>query len=133
MDLDAFLNIITETKKDQRKKYHLTLGDLIEFLEAAEQDAVVTPAVYEPHSYRGYYDDLSLTPRVQETTTVERLLAELKDVLGKELEGYKGGECLMSEDTPLWLSSYGKVSGIAIVDVQNTGNEVHLICKEIDH
>lgn len=59
-----------------------------------------------PHSYRGYYDRVAFEP-VRKPMTVEFMLAAAKGALGKTFRGYKGGDYLMDENTPVHLASYG--------------------------
>lgn len=60
----------------------------------------------EPHSYRGYYDCLGftidMTPDSADANR-QRLLA----CVGKTLSGYKGGDFLMDEYTPVYNAVYG--------------------------
>lgn len=61
------------------------------------------------HSWRGVYSQLALEPS-KEIRTVSDTFAELQDTMGRKLEGYKGGDFLMAEDTLVWCSEYGKSS-----------------------
>ena len=59
------------------------------------------------HSWRGLYSQLALNPS-NETRTVHDTLTELENTIGRTLEGYKGGDFLMDENTPVWCSDWGK-------------------------
>ena len=61
------------------------------------------------HSWRGVYSQLALEPSA-EIRTVSDTLTELQNIIGKTLEGYKGGDFLMSEGTLVWCSFYGQCS-----------------------
>jgi len=86
----------------------MSLGTLIEMLEAEDQDLVLPEACADPHSYRGYYEDLALEPR--ENVRLGDLLAELKGCVGRMFYGYKGGEYTMQTYTTVWVAEYGCTS-----------------------
>lgn len=83
----------------------MTLGQLIETLEARPRDQRVPLGLGSPYSYRGYYEDLAF-PLVRDTT-VGAMLAHAKGALGRTYEGYKGGEYVMREHTDVWLAEWG--------------------------
>lgn len=105
IDIQALMNTISETARDTRKDYHLCLGDFLSQLRDADPEATIPLA--NPHSYRGYYSDLALEPTPGAPIKVWQLINQLSDVIDTELTGYKGGEFLMSADTPLWVAHYG--------------------------
>jgi len=128
MDDDQILRLVdrmAEHWRKQREAFHLTLGKLISELAIADQDLPVRcengciPGSLG--SYRGYYDDLAFEPHGN-PVTVCQFIKICTEALGKEYEGYKGGQYKMGKDTPLWLSSYGDCSQLAIigVDVKET-------------
>lgn len=135
MDIQALMNAVTSTAKDVRSDYHLTLGSAIKKLAGLNGDLRITfndtnLGPCDPGSYRGYYSDLSFEG-TSEIVSVGDFLSDLKDSLGKEFEGYKGGEFVMDEKTPLWFSSYGNC-GPAIMDIVSTGDRVVITTKIID-
>lgn len=79
----------------------LTLGDLIAALEAADPAQRVPLGFTEPHSYRGYYDELAF--EVTADVTVGAMLADARSALGATYQGWKGGDYPMDADTPVWL------------------------------
>ena len=81
------------------------LKELIETLEKVDGDMVVPHGFGNPHSYRGYYDQLAFEP--EENVTVGQMLKDAQDSLGKTFEGYKGGDFTMDEYTDVWLAEYG--------------------------
>lgn len=121
MDIQALFDVISRSAKQTRSSYHLTLGKLIAALESAPQDAVVRldgggfPA--GPHSYRGYYEDLSFEPADGEPPAVAAFLSTCRGVHGRTLTGYKGGDFLMGDDAVLWVAEYGRSSGLAMTGV----------------
>lgn len=98
----------------------MTLGELIKILESlADEPNPRVCGLGRLHSYRGYYCDLAFEPREvgeggEQGERGERavdLLSRCKDAMGKVFQGYKGGDYLMGETTPLWVSVYGEASG----------------------
>lgn len=83
----------------------LSLGELIAALERENPDLRLPLGFGNPHSYRGYYEQLAFEPA--ENVTVRSMLADARGVLGQTLTGYKGGEYRMDEHTDVWLSRYG--------------------------
>lgn len=115
---------------------NLTLGQLIDKLERADQEKVVvydfagfSPA--NPDSYRGYYEDLAFR-YVKDRVLVKSLLHECKGMLGIKITGYKGGEYVVDRDTLLWVSDYGESFGTAITSVDIDSYYVVLGTKYID-
>lgn len=106
----------------------LRLGTLISKLEKEPQDNYLrydfwsfVPDPSEIGSYRGYYSDLALGYQEYVDVYVKDVLASLKEALGKTYQGYKGGEFLMDEDTPVWVGTYGHAWDTGIVDVVRDG------------
>ncbi|MCK5604415.1 hypothetical protein KAR91_21170 [Candidatus Pacearchaeota archaeon] len=85
--------------------YVMTLGELIVALESHDQDRVIPLGFNNPHSYRGYYDELAFEPA--ENVTVGAMLKDAKSALGKTFTGYKGGDYTMNEHTDVHLSFHG--------------------------
>lgn len=149
-DIQAMLNAFNDIAKANRSDYHLTLGELIDVLEKCEDKkvTVLVQCIGEPNtelaicnvvnSYRGYYSDLAIefynvqySTKERDIVTVGDILKTLKDALHETFEGYKGGEYVMEEDTPLWLGYYGESSGLAILGVETTKHGVTLFVKDI--
>lgn len=80
---------------------HLTLGDLIARLEQADPTRTVATGFANPHSYRGYYEDLAF--EVTGPTTVQAMLDAARHALGATFQGYKGGDYRMADWTSVWL------------------------------
>ena len=120
-DLQTLFDDMANADAEMRSKYHVTLGEMLQALGHLGDGQVVaiTPdgrehGMCDPHSYRGYYSDLALTPTDTPTGSGE-LWVQLMAVLDNELTGYKGGEFTMTENTPLWLAAYGDDSSEALV------------------
>lgn len=82
----------------------MTLGELIAALEA-EPDHIASEAVINPHSYRGYYDELAF--ETQPFGTVREMLDIARSAVGETYTGWKGGEYTMDEYTPVHLATIG--------------------------
>lgn len=83
------------------------------FIEALEKCDVTLPVVLDRggslgnfRSYRGYYEDLSITPS-PDPISVGELLIRARAAVGEMFEGYKGGEYWMTKNTILWVAGYG--------------------------
>lgn len=83
-------------------------------------------------SYRGYYDRLAITTR-SEPNTVGRLYQSLQDVIGKQLEGYKGGLFTMYEHTAVYVDDYGRSNGIIPVRVNSVSDNYELELFEVPY
>lgn len=118
-DLQALLDGLRARLQRERAKTQMTLGKLIETLEAMPEGAQVAN-LRNPHSYRGYYEDLALEPS-EGLRPAEELLAECRAAMGKAFHGYKGGEYVMGERTPVWVSGYRDVSGLRLMALHPGG------------
>jgi len=97
----------------ERAASQMTLGKLIERLEALPPETMIDLA--EPHSYRGYYQDLAFECAIEKVTAKDAL-AICRKAMGEVFQGYKGGDFQMGRNTPVWRASYGcrgqKIMGI---------------------
>jgi hypothetical protein len=134
IDLQKMMDALSESARLSRANYHLTLGQAIELAKAADPQMVVefdrggSPA--GPHSYRGYYSDLSFGQSGAPVTVAE-FLSDLTKSLGRTFEGYKGGDYVMGDETPLWVAPYG-CTGPAIMGARINGEKLILETREID-
>ena len=130
---------LMNTRLDKsRQSYHLTLEEMIVFLEQIDGDLASIPVLTDtgqtlgmPHSYRGYYEDLAFDPTDAGPSCVAGVLSQCRMALGSEQTGYKGGEFMMTETTPLWVSPYGEASQCAIIDAMYNGKEVIVTTKQL--
>ena len=83
----------------------MTLGELIKFLKSKDRKKIVPLGFDNPHSYRGYYEELAFEPALN--ISVEEMLDCAKEALGNTYEGYKGGIYKMGNSTDVWLAEYG--------------------------
>lgn len=129
-DLQSVVDAMGEAMQNERKKYHLTLGELIEALEEADDSLIVEFASCQPpgklHSYRGYYEDLAFSTG-SKPVTVSDVLESAREANGETFTGYKGGEYEMDEDTPLWWSEFGSSNGPPLIDIEVEDDRVLLV------
>ena len=127
--LQAYFDALDDALYETRSEYHVTLGKLIEALSKLNDNQTVvfsdgTKPISNVYSYRGHYRDLAIDYQDAEGGSYDTidftpagvLLDYLKHILNTEFTGWKGGEFLMGEDTPLWRASEGDC-GDAIVDM----------------
>ena len=105
MNIQALIDGMSAQWQRERAETQMTLGKLIAALEAMPEGADVAN-LNGAHSYRGYYSDLAFE-KSDGTRPAAELLAECKAAMGKVFYGYKGGDYLMGELTPVWLASRG--------------------------
>jgi hypothetical protein len=84
----------------------ITLGQLIETLESADQTLVVADGFTKPDSWRGVYAFLRFGPA--RNTVVSDMLAHARSAVGATFEGYKGGNYTMNRETPVFIDGYGE-------------------------
>lgn len=107
-------------QRERANSDQMILGELIARLEALPES--VSVALGSPHSYRGYYIDLSFE-RTPEPRPVADVLADARSCLGKVFEGYKGGDYTMGKSTPVWCAGYGNC-GQKITAINDDGSLV---------
>jgi len=90
----------------------MILKELIEFLQEWNRNIIVPLGFNNPHSYRGYYDELAFEP--VENTTVGEMLDCAKEALGNTYTGWKGGDFKMGPCTEVYLSIRGEYGGETI-------------------
>lgn len=118
MDIQSFIDGFLEAQRMQRVKTQVTLGEMIEFLKSADPELLL-PHLGNPHSYRGYYSDLAFEPS-DGVRKASDILLDCEASLGKTFTGWKGGDFLMNENTPLWIAVEG-CCGQKIVEINPDG------------
>lgn len=106
MNIQALMDGMSAQWQRERAETQMTLGKLIDALEAMPEGAEVAN-LNSAHSYRGYYIDLAFE-RDEGTRPAADLLDECKAAMGQVFCGYKGGDFVMGALTPVWLASYGR-------------------------
>lgn len=135
-DAQHITDAFSQGMRFARSDYHLTFGQATAALATLSPTLPVrfdyqSTAPKSAMSYRGYYSDLAFDEVVAGTITVGDFLKECMKALGETFTGYKGGEFLMDEQTPLWVAEYGNC-GRAIIGVSHVGGQVILITKEVN-
>ncbi|MFZ4266535.1 hypothetical protein [Streptomyces arboris] len=87
----------------------MTLDDLLTALGHADQALILPNGFNNPHSYRGYYDELAFEPA--ENISVADMAAAGWAAMDETFEGYKGGQYTMTGDTNCWMSYEGSSGG----------------------
>lgn len=106
MNLKHLIDAWNAEEMRRRAADQITLGDLIERLEAMPSDVAVGLA--GAHSYRGYYSDLAFErDEDAATATAGDLLAECRKAMGQIFHGYKGGDYPMHANVPVWVAAHG--------------------------
>lgn len=90
---------------DDIRPEELVLGELIERLEQEPLGKRLKLGFANPHSYRGYYEQLAFEPA--RNVTVGEMLAAARSALGKTFQGWKGGDYVMDEGSCVWLAQQG--------------------------
>lgn len=90
---------------DFDKSEQINLGKAMSILVKLPKDKVFKIGLGEPHSYRGYYDELAFEPKAD--VSVDEMIKNCEDALKRPFYGYKGGTYEMDCSTPIWLSEYG--------------------------
>ena len=116
--LQAMVNGMNAHWQSERAQTGMTLGRFIAALESLDQSATVE-GLGELISYRGHYCDLAFEPDPT-PRTVAGLLAKCRAAMGAVFEGYKGGEFVMGATTPVWVSEYGRSSGLRLMGLTPT-------------
>lgn len=97
---------IIETHEPADIGNYTELGGIIARLEREDPTRVLPIGFANPHSYRGYYDQLAFEP-VRDISIGDMLIA-CRAALGTTFEGWKGGEYRMDESTDCWISRHGE-------------------------
>lgn len=138
-DIRRMLDVMDAARIDSA--LNLTVGSLLRKLDSlsADTEIMLSNGAHlngEWGSYRGYYDDLALEPAedggefIYTAGTIKEMLNDALCI--GEMTGYKGGTFFITEDTLLWLSSYGEASGNALVDFIDIQGQWYLIVKNQD-
>lgn len=138
-----------------------TIGSLNEALADVRQDALIYVDMKSPtglSSWRGIYRDLAVEcsgddfeetkldvlhesfggyypghqrVEIKQPATVEEFRKALGLSIGEDFEGYKGGQYTMWPGTELWVSEYGEYRSEVIVGVEDLGDRVDLVVKDV--
>lgn len=139
---EAFLEMIKKqvaSDVDEHMHQHsvMRLGYFIEALKKIPSDTLVifdfcnfSPTTLD--SYRGYYDHLAFDYEQDVTKEVKDILPICEEAMGKTYEGWKGGEFIMGQETPLWVSRRGESGNTAIVGIWHLPHVAVIMTKFVD-
>lgn len=88
----------------------------------------------EPYysQYLGHYHPGHLGVSIVKVPLVSDLVHALQLCIGKEFEGYKGGQFAMTADTRIWVSRYGECSSVQIETIEVKNGHAELLTKVVD-
>lgn len=87
----------------------MDLEDVIEYLQDLPADRVVRHGLCNPHSYRGWYEQVAF--ELKDNVSVGAMLASVRSALGATYTGYKGGSYMMRESTLVNIANEGETGG----------------------
>lgn len=152
-DLQSILqnHIAAQRAEEMETSEQLTLGEMIRKLEAISLTYEDHTGETQPKlvwfdfaqtypcqlsSWRGSYCELAIEfdyngrlggrPRPDEAHHMEapRLLAMLRSAIGATFTGYKGGDFVMGETTPVWVANYGDSGNTGVVGIRDDPCEI---------
>lgn len=107
----------------------MTLGGLQKALAMVHDDTLVKfdngDVPGDLRTYRGNYNEAAISDGWGKRTVGE-LFEQLINFIGTDQPGYKGGEYLMHQDTPLWCAQHGN-HGYPIVGTTMRGDTIVLL------
>lgn len=115
----GYLEKMMKQFDEERSKTQMTVGKLIKKLKTFDPDMMID-GFSNPHSYRGYYVDLSFE-KSDTPIQVKDAIQMLEKCVKKVFYGYKGGEYRCKMKTPCWIAYYGE-TGLRIMDINEKGN-----------
>ena len=149
MELQDYVSSIVKAQREKRfnDSPQLSLGKLISEFERFDlrdsRDEIKTvrfdfgsaiPSTLD--SYRGSYDELALGYKLTgydnneghfDECKADEFVKHLKEAIGKEYTGWKGGEYIMRENTPVWVANSGNSGSTGIMGVIDNGYEFIII------
>ena len=136
VDLKDMIGLRKYITENFQYEIPLSLKEIIERLEKIDPESTITlknsyngmrHINLKFGSYRGNYEDLYIDTNFNEEVKVKDFLIELKEIIGKTVWGWKGGEYEVTEESKLYISSLGICSEMVITDIKSIGNSVWLV------
>lgn len=118
MDIQAYFDGLSKQWKKERSETQMTLGKMISRLKELPESLQIQ-GISDPHSYRGYYEDIAFEP-TSKKVSIAALLKECESSMGQVFCGYKGGDFVMGALTPVWVANYGSC-GIKLISIRDDG------------
>lgn len=85
----------------------MTLIEFIKRLKSMDPNELLPVGIRNPHSYRGFYDELAFEPT--DPIPVNEAIKVAESAIGMTFTAYKGGEYKMSGKTNCWLAEWGEL------------------------
>lgn len=108
------------------KSGQLTIGQLIERLKQVKDKSAYVRFNFghmrpkQIESWRGSYSELAIGYSEEgEKESVSDFIGRLKKCIGETFCGYKGGNYIMSENTPIWVANHGEAGDTAVFGVSD--------------
>lgn len=105
------------------------LNELDKLMDNCNEHLFIIGVSREFCSYRGYYSELCVAPSIGREMSACEFYNILADQIEQTYTGYKGGEYTMTEDTELYLATYGK-TGEKIVGIEKDSNTLSFVTEE---
>lgn len=86
----------------------MLLSQWIDILSEADQNIVCKLGIGDAGSWRGDYSQIAF--ETVSNISVQTMLEEALDLCGSTHQGYKGGEYVMTDETPINIDKYGECS-----------------------
>jgi len=134
-------DVMKELRRIQRlsaiEKGVMTLGEIIDALESVDQycnNGDIKEVTYDfgyfvptdLDSWRGSYENLALGYNNDEAPLLTDLIERCKRADGATYMGWKGGDYLMTMDTPVYVSNPGEACDTGIIGVHDAGWKIVL-------
>lgn len=150
MNLQDIQDLMVKQREERfSKSNQLSLGELINELEKVDlkyDDKTYKSVEFDfgsavptdLDSWRGSYNELALGYRLSgydnqdehfAECKADKLLEHLKESIGKEYSGWKGGEFTMSENTPIWVANSGNSGNTSVVGVYDANYKIVIITQ----
>ena len=127
--MQAWIDSMSREWQKERAETQMTLGRLMDVLRGLKDERPVA-GFGRPRSYRGYYSDLAFNP-VEQVQSASELYTVCQGCMGKVFQGYKGGDYVMGELTPVWLAEWGDM-GLRLMGLNTEGEIVTPILEAED-
>lgn len=85
----------------------MTLIEFIKRLESMDPNELLPIGIRNPHSYRGYYNELAFEPT--DPIPVREAIKVAASASGMTFTAYKGGEYTMTNKTNCWLANWSEL------------------------
>lgn len=145
MNIESIFELMKKQREENfSKSNQFTLGKLIDELQSIElktssgeyKDVYFDFGYFSPtflESWRGSYDEISLGYSEGNSIKVDRLIQLLNGAIGETFEGYKGGDFVMYEHTPLWIANYGNSGNTGVIGVHDRGWSIVLLTSYFEY